>query len=744
MVKARTSAGTSTAGAAGMALGVAGLLALLSATAFTGVTADTNSDDVTALSTFFTTLNSPSQLTNWVSQNGDPCGQSWFGITCSGSRVITIKVPGMGLKGNLGYNMNLLTALSELDTSNNYLGGGDIPYNLPPNLERLNLESNNFTGTIPYSISQMASLKYLNLGHNDLSGINVVFNQLTSLTTLDLSYNSYSGTLPESFNSLTSLSTLYLQNNQFTGTIDVLANLPLTDLNVANNQFSGSIPDKLKSISNLQISGNSFTNSPTQAAPAPPSFTPTSKPSPTGIPSHSNNSPSGRSAPNNGGTDAGSSRGDGDKRSKVGGGVIAGIVISLVVVGALGAFFLIKGISMRHQQGGDPEKNEHLRPLASGKIRQLRPISTVLLSPTGKEGLQKSVSMNLKPPSKIELHKSLDENDPTNKPVMKEISLSSIRATAYTVADLQVATESFSVDNLVGEGSFGSVYRAQLSDQKVLAVKKINFSALPNHSSDFFIELVANIAKLSHPNISELDGYCSEHGQCLLAYEFYTNGSLHDFLHQPDGYQKTLSWNSRVKIALGSARALEYLHETCSPSIIHKNFKSSNILLDNELNPHISDCGFAELIPNQELEESDDNSGYRAPEVTMSGQYSEKSDVYSFGVVMLELLTGRKAYDSSQPRSQKSLVGWATPQLHDIDSLDQMVDPALEGLYPAKSLSRFADAIALCVQPEPEFRPPMSEVVQSLVRLVQRSSMGSAQSGEGNSRRFEESGDYTF
>ncbi|TVU46652.1 hypothetical protein EJB05_06202 [Eragrostis curvula] len=723
-----------------MALGVAGVAAVLLAAAFAGTTADTDADDVTALNTFYTTLNSPSQLTNWVSQNGDPCGRSWLGITCFGSRVIAIKVPGMGLKGTLGYNMNLLTALSELDVSDNNLGGSDIPYNLPPNLERLNLEKNSFTGTLPYSVSQMAALKYLNLGHNQLSDINVMFNQLTNVTTLDLSYNSFSGTLPESFNSLTSLSSLYLQNNQFTGTIDVLADLPLTDLNVANNQFSGSIPDKLKSINNLQISGNSFSNSPAPAPAAPPPL----RPSPTGVPSHSNKSPSSGGGTDNGGGGAVGSTNGGHRSSKVGGGIVAGIVIALVVVGALVAFFVIKRKSMRRQPGGDLEKNEHLSPLASGKIKQLRPMRSVSLSPTGKERMQKTLSMNLKPPSKIDLHKSFDENEPTSKPVTKEINLSSIRATVYTVADLQVATESFSADNLIGEGSFARVYRAQLPNMKVLAVKKINFSSLPNHPSEFFIELVANISKLNHPNLSVLDGYCSEHGQCLLAYEFYKNGSLHDFLHISDGYSKPLSWNSRVKIALGSARALEYLHETCSPSMIHKNFKSSNILLDDELNPHISDCGFADLIPNQEFQESDDNSGYRAPEVTMSGQHSLKSDIYSFGVVMLELLTGRKAFDSSQPRSQQSLVRWATPQLHDIDSLDQMVDPALEGLYPSKSLSRFADAIALCVQPEPEFRPPMSEVVQSLVRLVQRSGIGTALSGEGHSCRFEESGDYTF
>lgn len=177
--------------------------------------------------------------------------------------------------------------------------------------------------------------------------------------------------------------------------------------------------------------------------------------------------------------------------------------------------------------------------------------------------------------------------------------------------------------------------------------------------------------------------------------------------------------------------------------MIHKNFKSSNILLDSELNPHVSDSGFADLTPNHEFQESDENSGYRAPEVTMSGQYSLKSDVYSFGVVMLELLTGRKPFDRTRPRPEQSLVRWATPQLHDIDALDQMVDPALQGLYPSKSLSRFADAIALCVQPEPEFRPPMSEVVQSLVRLVQRANM--TRTHESHSRRHGESGgDYEF
>jgi serine/threonine protein kinase len=302
----------------------------------------------------------------------------------------------------------------------------------------------------------------------------------------------------------------------------------------------------------------------------------------------------------------------------------------------------------------------------------------------------------------------------------------------YTVSDLQVATNSFSVDNLLGEGTFGRVYRAQFEDGKVLAVKKIDSSALPTDTADDFTEIVSKIAHLDHENVTKLDGYCSEHGQHLVVYEFHRNGSLHDFLHLAEEESKPLIWNPRVKIALGTARALEYLHEVCSPSIVHKNIKSANILLDSELNPHLSDSGLASFLPtaNELLNQNDE--GYSAPETSMSGQYSLKSDVYSFGVVMLELLTGRKPFDSTRSRSEQSLVRWATPQLHDIDALGKMVDPALKGLYPVKSLSRFADVIALCVQPEPEFRPPMSEVVQALVVLVQRANMSKRTVGVGS------------
>ncbi|KAE8719967.1 Protein STRUBBELIG-RECEPTOR FAMILY 6 [Hibiscus syriacus] len=689
------------------------------------VNGETDQGDASALGVMYSALNSPQQLTGWAASNGDPCGQSWKGVTCSNTRVIEIKLSNLGLSGTMGYSLQSLTSLKELDLSHNNLAG-DIPYNIPPNLQRLNLESNQFTGGVPYSISQMPSLQYLNLAHNQLqNALSDMFWSLSSLSTLDLSFNSLSGSLPESFRNLTSISSMYLQNNQFSGTINVLANLPLDNLDVSDNRFTGWVPDQLKSI-HLKRDGNSWSSGP---APPPPPGTPAT----TGTRKHN-------SGGNGSGSDA--SRG-GSGSSGIGGGAIAGIVISILIVGAIVAFFLVKRRSRRSSSDIEKLDNQSLAPLASNEVHENKSMKSS--SSFDSQAFDTPISINLRPPP-IDRHKSFDEEEFNKKPIVVKKSVPPpTNVKSYSIADLQMATGSFSVENLLGEGPFGRVYRAQFDDGKVLAVKKIDSSALPSGMSDDFMEMVSNISQLHHTNVTELVGYCSEHGQHLLVYEFHKSGSLHDFLHIPDEYSKPLIWNSRVKIALGTARALEYLHEVCSPSIVHKNIKSTNILLDAELNPHLSDSGLVSFIPNADevLNRDDVGSGYSAPEVTMSGQYSLKSDVYSFGVVMLELLTGRKPFDSTRPRLEQSLVRWATPQLHDIDALSKMVDLALEGLYPVKSLSRFADVIALCVQPEPEFRPPMSEVVEALVRLVQRANMSKRTTGtdQGVSPRTNNSSD---
>ncbi|KAI7728153.1 hypothetical protein M8C21_013169, partial [Ambrosia artemisiifolia] len=610
-----------------------------------GEAEDEDEDEVSvgvasALRVMYQSLNSPGQLTKWSSNGGDPCGDNW-------------KATYLVLASLL-----LITNYCS-DISNNNLGN-QIPYNLPPNLHTLNVARNQLNGDLQDMFGKLSALSTLAKAINSF------------LCFRDLSFNSLTGALPESFSSLSSATDLYLQNNQFTGTIDVLAGLPLKNLNVANNKFSGWVPSQLKNI-NLQKDGNSWNSG---TAPPPPPGTPAAG---------QNHQPSGhRSPPANNSTDGG-------KKSGVSGGAIAGIVISILVVGAVIAFFLLKRRSKKSHTDIEKMENQPFTTLASQPqgVQEMKSIQAS--SNENIKSFEIPPGISLKPPP-MERHKSFDDDDFSAKPVVpKKISVAPTNTISYSIADLQIATDSFSADNLVGEGSIGRVFRAQFEDGKVVAVKKINSSALSGDLSEKFIDIVSDIARLRHPNVTELVGYCCEHGQHLLVYKFLQNGSLYDFLHLSDEYNsKPLTWNNRVKIALGAARALEYLHEVCSPSVIHKSIKSGNILLDSELNPQISDCGLASLVPDADQE--------CAPEVSMSGQYTVKSDVYGFGVTMLELLTGRKPFDSLRTRSEQSLVRWATPQLHDIDALAKMVDPALKGLYPVKSLSRFADVIALCVQ----------------------------------------------
>ncbi|EPS69681.1 hypothetical protein M569_05081 [Genlisea aurea] len=657
----------------------------------------TDLSDVQALQVLYSSLNSPSQLSGWNSSGGDPCGDSWTGVTCLGSSVVSLNLSGLGLNGTMGYLLNNLASLTTLDLSNNSMNDR-IPYQLPPKLTSLNLARNNLTGGLPYSISAMSQLGYLNLSGNKLSqNIGDLFTNHPLLATLDASFNNFTGDLPPSFSSLTNLSALQLQDNQFSGSLNVLVGLPLTNLNVADNNFSGWIPNTLLSIPNFIYQGNSFFNGP---APPPPPYTapPPGRPHPYhGQPVL----PKSTVAPN-----ASQTRGNHLKAGAIVGIIIGSlflVVLLLLVLAFATRKGSIKGIDDQPSTADFHINHHHVNAV----MQEQGPKSTAVVS-----DVKSIVSENGAADS---LHEKTSS--------MRRIK-SQVTATSYTVAALQTATNNFSQENLVGEGSLGRVYRATFSNGKVMAVKKIDSVAAASlQEEDAFLEAISNLSRLRHPNIASLVGYCAEHGQRLLVHDFIGNGNLHDMLHFDHERRKSLMWNARVRIALGTARALEYLHEVCLPPVVHRNLKSANILLDDELTPHLSDCGFAVLSPNAERQVSSAQIfGYSAPEFSLSGIYTVKTDVYSFGVAMLELLTGRKPLDSSRVRTEQSLVRWATPQLHDIDALAGMVDPSLDGMYPAKSLSRLADIIALCVQPEPEFRPPMSEVVQALVRLMQRAS----------------------
>ncbi|CAN4118624.1 unnamed protein product [Withania somnifera] len=293
-----------------------------------------------------------------------------------------------------------------------------------------------------------------------------------------------------------------------------------------------------------------------------------------------------------------------------------------------------------------------------------------------------------------------------------------------TLDELNKLTGNFGKKALVGEGSYGRVFSGKLRDGQQAAIKKLDTSS-SEPDSDFTAQL-SIVSRLKHEHFVTLMGYCLEANNRILIYEFATMGSLHDVLHGRKGVQgaepgPALTWSQRVKIAHGAAKGLEYLHEKVQPPIIHRDVRSSNVLLFDDFTAKIADFSLtnqssdtaARLHSTRVL----GTFGYHAPEYAMTGQITQKSDVYSFGVVLLELLTGRKPVDHTMPKGQQSLVTWATPRLSE-DKVKQCVDPKLNNDYPAKAIAKMAAVAALCVQYEADFRPNMTIVVKALQPLL--------------------------
>ncbi|KAH9604041.1 hypothetical protein KSS87_000727 [Heliosperma pusillum] len=712
------------------------LMLTMSITSFcSGVT---DPSDVSAINNLYAALGSP-PLPGWVPLGGDPCMEGWQGVLCVNTNITGISLSTANLGGQLGTTLNSFASIISIDLSDNHIGG-TIPANLPPTMRSFFLSANQFTGSIP-DLSALTQLTDLSLNKNNLTGpIPDSFQQVSGLINLDLSANNLSGPLPPSMGNLSSLGTLLLQDNKLTGVLDVLQDLPLINLNVMNNQFSGPIPPKLLSLSDFRGSGNPFN---TSVLPSPPAASPAGAPA-TSLPGDMpSKQPS--NAPSASDISSPSKSSDNVKSKKTI--IVAVLVVFILLLVVLGLWFGIVRWCKRRQaaenatQGG---KQKYADPLPQGTIasqetstkgpnisnadhkkgtdvKQIAPVAVAKDSHSiDMTGINiSSMSTQPVPPPRHYSNENITLI-PLTPTVQATTQTSSFPSSVklFTVASLQQYTNSFSQDNLIGDGKLGSVYRAELPDGKVVVVKKLNNAASRQQSEDDFAQMVTVISKIQHENIVKIIGYCSEYGQRLIVYAYCNNSTLYDALHLDDEIHKKLSWSARVRIALGAAKALEYLHETSQPAIVHKNFKSINILLDDKLKPLISDCGLAHLLDSYTIQSL---GGYGAPELEL-GTYTLKSDVFSFGVVMLELLTGRKSYDSARPRGEQFLVRWAIPQLHDIDALSNMVDPSLDGSYPSKSLSRFADIISLCVQAEPEFRPPMSEIVQDLFNMIKRES----------------------
>ncbi|KAF7129317.1 hypothetical protein RHSIM_Rhsim10G0053900 [Rhododendron simsii] len=292
----------------------------------------------------------------------------------------------------------------------------------------------------------------------------------------------------------------------------------------------------------------------------------------------------------------------------------------------------------------------------------------------------------------------------------------------FSFSELKTATKSFSKDRLVREGAFGKVYKGRLDEENgsglVLAVKKLNpegFQGLQEWQSE-----VNFLGRVSHPNLVKLLRYCSEEKELLLVYEFMQKGSLENHLFGRASAVQPLPWGIRLSILIGAARGLQFLH-TSEVAVIHRDFKTSNILLDECYNPRISDFGLAKFGPSGiETHVSTrvvGTNGYAAPEYIFTGHLTMKADVYSFGVVLVEMLTGLAVFDSRRPTGKQNLVDWVKPYLPHKRKLKKILDSRLEGKYPSKAAFQIAQVALKCLGFEPETRPSMTAIVETLERV---------------------------
>ncbi|KAG9140642.1 hypothetical protein Leryth_006845 [Lithospermum erythrorhizon] len=339
--------------------------------------------------------------------------------------------------------------------------------------------------------------------------------------------------------------------------------------------------------------------------------------------------------------------------------------------------------------------------------------------------VEKSKSDNISPTERV-TKSSCSTNSPRSFPELYEERAQNLRVFTYT--ELKQATNDFNRLLKIGEGGFGSVYKGTIKpvdgkgDPIVVAIKKLNKDGYQGHKQ--WVAEVQFLGVLEHPNLVKLIGYCAVDGergiQRLLVYEFMPNKSLEDHLF--NRAYPSLSWQTRLQIVLGAAEGLTYLHEGIETQVIYRDFKSSNVLLDENLKSKLSDFGLAREGPtagNTHVSTAVVGTyGYAAPDYIETGHLTSKSDVWSFGIVLYELLTGRRSLERDKPRSEQKLLEWVRHYPVDGRKFGIIIDPRLENQYSLKATRKLAKLADSCLSKNAKDRPKMSQVVESLKQII--------------------------
>ncbi|KAK2654840.1 hypothetical protein Ddye_014696 [Dipteronia dyeriana] len=400
-----------------------------------------------------------------------------------------------------------------------------------------------------------------------------------------------------------------------------------------------------------------------------------------------------------------------------GGGVAAGAMVAMVVGVVIGAGIVLVGVAVfvffykRRKRKLDSQNLPSHGPKnnASSAISYNRPLLPNLTAPPGV-----AANSNVPPVAKPYSSSGSASSDKPFPPPSPGIILGNLQST-FTYEELKTATDNFSEANLLGQGGFGYVHKGVLSNGKVVAVKKLK--AESGQGEREFQAEVDFINRVHHRHLVSLVGYCMSGDQRLLVYEFVPNKTLEFHLHGKG--RPVMSWPIRMKIALGSARGLAYLHEECQPKIIHRDIKAANILIDDNFEAKVADFGLAKFSLDTDTHVSTrvmGTFGYLAPEYASSGKLTEKSDTFSFGVLLLELITGHRPFDKNDSYLDDSMVDWAKPLLAralEDGNFDALVDPKLQE-YDFSEMTRMVTCAAACVHHSARRRPRMSQIVRVL------------------------------
>ncbi|KAH6785040.1 hypothetical protein C2S51_037495 [Perilla frutescens var. frutescens] len=547
-----------------------------------------------------------------------------------------------------------------------------------PNVEIIDLAENNFEGPITPDIGNAKSLAQLFVASNKFSGeLPTEISNASSLVSIEFTNNDFSGVIPASIGELKQLTTLHLQENKFSGSIpDSLGSCrSINEINMAGNTFSGVIPawlGSLPTLNFLNLSSNEL-----------------SGPIPSTLSSLRLNL-----------LDLSNNRLSGP------------IPASLLTEASNGSFAGNAGLcseTIRRFRRCSPQ---------TGMSGQLRMVLLCLMLATVAMLASLAGFCYLKKKTEGVGERSLKENS---------WALKSFHVLTFTEDEI---IDAIKQDNLIGKGGSGSVYRVVAGNGKEVAVKHIWHSddytsgkktgsstpILARRSSkcwEFEAE-VETLSSIRHLNVVKLFCSISSDDSSLLVYEYMPNGSLWDRLHTCK--KMALDWETRYEIALGAAKGLEYLHHGCDRPVIHRDVKSSNILLDDQFKPRIADFGLAKIVQANSSTDSTQiiagTHGYIAPEYAYTNKVNEKSDVYSFGVVLMELVTGKRPMEP-EFGDNKDIVDWVCGKLKTKESVLSLVDSTIPEIYRENSIKVLKVAI-LCTARLPTLRPTMRSVVHML------------------------------